>query len=413
LPDGAIAVTHYSAKICRRFRKLDGRRVASPVWYGRKREGPGRAWQYVKLYADRKSSERAWADLRTRAERLDAGVISVEGERLKLPLREIADAYHADLARQGRDANHVAISRTVIGRAARVSGWVGWRDLSVANVHKLVDDMAAAGATASYRNKVIARLKALAAWATPEGWANPLSKLRRVSERGAVRRRARRAATAAELSALLAIAGVPGYRVKAYALAAYAGLRRNEAAALTWDRVDADQGTVTVPWKQGDGADTIPLHPYVLSLLLPDGGAAPAEGRVLVAVPDLKTLVKDLKRAGVTFADARGQRLDYHALRHTFVTNLSRAGASSVTRRRLARHMHESVNDRYTHADLAEMREALGRVPWPRRAGPPCGHTAVNGSVPVSVFGGSIPADWTGKMTSVKLQLSGPDTQVD
>lgn len=185
----------FSIKICKRRRVRNGRVTTSKVWYGRKRANSGKAWTYVKLYRDRRASEIAWQDFRTRAERMDAGIISLESERLKLPLKEIIDAYHTDLRRQGRDSEHVKISKWMLDRAALLGNWSNWPDVNIANVHKLIDDMQEAGATASYRNKVIMRLKAFVRWALPEGWANPLSKLRRVSERGAVRNRARRAAS--------------------------------------------------------------------------------------------------------------------------------------------------------------------------------------------------------------------------
>lgn len=414
--NGGGIVTKYSLTISRRKRTRTGRRSLSRHWYGRKSHNDGRTWVWVKLYADRRSSEQAWFDLRTRAERLDSGVTSLEIERLELPLAEIFDAYHADLRRQGRDPRHIQISDWMLTRAAKLGGWVAWKHLTLANVHKLLDDMEAATGTASYRNKVIMRLKAFTRWATPEGWANPLAKLKRISERGAKRTRARRAATHAELSALL-MAPIPRYRRLAYALAAYNGLRRNEAAGLDAVDIDQDDQTVKVRWKMGEGYDTIPLHPYVVSLMELDGSTQVIAGHIIPAVPDIKTLKKDLAAAGVAFADKGGLRLDYHALRHTFATNLSRAGASSATRRRLMRHLHESVTDRYTHADIEEMAAALSKIPWPQKSGLRKGHTPP-AEPAFSAAAAGVPTafshqNWTGNMGVTTLSASGPDTQVD
>jgi hypothetical protein len=54
---------------------------------------------------------------------------------------------------------------------------------------------------------------------------------------------------------------------------------------------------------------------------------------VLSAVPDVRTLEADLERVGVAFRDERGRRLDFHALRHAFVSSLDQAGASQATKR--------------------------------------------------------------------------------
>ena len=87
--------------------------------------------------------------------------------------------------------------------------------------------------------------------------------------------------------------------------------------------------------------------------------------KVLPSVPDMKTMTKDLNKASVQLADESGRRLDYHALRHTFQTNLDRTGCSRATKKKLMRHAHEDVTDGYAHAELAEMLTALRRIPAP------------------------------------------------
>jgi hypothetical protein len=89
-------------------------------------------------------------------------------------------------------------------------------------------------------------------------------------------------------------------------------------------------------------------------------------------VPDIKTLKKDWKRAGVEFANDAGLRLDYHALRHTFSSALDRAGASRTTKKRLMRHLSGDVTDGYSHAELAEMAAVLNRIPSPQAVTSPC-----------------------------------------
>jgi uncharacterized protein DUF6876 len=74
--------------------------------------------------------------------------------------------------------------------------------------------------------------------------------------------------------------------------------------------------------------------------------------------------------AKVALTDLRGRRLDYHALRHTFETNLDRHGCSRATKKRLMRHADEDVTDGYAHKELAEMYTALCRIPSPETQSP-------------------------------------------
>lgn len=89
---------------------------------------------------------------------------------------------------------------------------------------------------------------------------------------------------------------------------------------------------------------------------------------VVRSAPDMKTMAKDLARAGLTLADDRGRRLDFHALRHTFSTNLDLAGCSRATKKKLMRHAPDDVTDGYTHAELSEMAAVLRRLPSPEAA---------------------------------------------
>jgi hypothetical protein len=72
-------------------------------------------------------------------------------------------------------------------------------------------------------------------------------------------------------------------------------------------------------------------------------------GRVFPrGIPSAKTLAKDLQACGLTVEDARGYRVDFHALRHTFANLLASAGVSELARVKLARHTGWKQTDRYT-----------------------------------------------------------------
>lgn len=46
----------------------------------------------------------------------------------------------------------------------------------------------------------------------------------------------------------------------------------------------------------------------------------------------------DLERAGLSYQDDNGAFADFHANRHTFMTNLGRTGVPLTTAQKLARH---------------------------------------------------------------------------
>jgi integrase len=75
-------------------------------------------------------------------------------------------------------------------------------------------------------------------------------------------------------------------------------------------------------------------------------------------------LRRDLKRACIAYADAAGRVVDFHALRHTFITSLARAGVHPLKAKELARHSTITLTmDVYSHVDANELRDALDSVP--------------------------------------------------
>jgi len=72
-------------------------------------------------------------------------------------------------------------------------------------------------------------------------------------------------------------------------------------------------------------------------------------------------LQQDLEAAGVAYIDNLGRVLDFHGLRHSFVTNLSHA--PSRVAQSLAQHKTSAMTDRYTHVRPNDERAALAILP--------------------------------------------------
>ena len=72
----------------------------------------------------------------------------------------------------------------------------------------------------------------------------------------------------------------------------------------------------------------------------------------------------DLERAGIPYRDEEGLFADFHANRHTFISNLSRAGVSLATAQKLARHSDPKLTaNRYTHLGLDVEARAIASLP--------------------------------------------------
>lgn len=77
-----------------------------------------------------------------------------------------------------------------------------------------------------------------------------------------------------------------------------------------------------------------------------------------------RVLRKDLQDARIAYRDDDGCVVDFHALRHTFITNLARGGVHPKVAQALARHSTITLTmDRYTHTVIGEQAEALRVLP--------------------------------------------------
>ena len=335
-----------------------------PEWYGRLQVSPKR-WLKVKLFTDLGISRRKLLELQRQADMRAEGFSTVEQERLKLPISELVAEYLASLRSRQLSAEHISITENMLNKAIACGEWRTFYDISAASVDRLLTVLATE--TVSYQNCYLKKIKAFVHWALPEGVTDPLRRLKRRRERGAKRNRARRALTGHEQQAFMAIwPTLPSYRRIAYALAMLNGLRRSNIKALTWGdvKLNATIPFVSLQQKMGDGHDFISLHPHVAALLEDITPGLPL-AKVVTAVPDIKTLKKELQRAGVEFVNSAGERADFHALRHTFATSLEATGCSRATKKRLMRHAAEDITDGYTHAELSEMLQSISRVPSP------------------------------------------------
>ena len=162
-----------------------------------------------------------------------------------------------------------------------------------------------------------------------------------------------------------------------YVMAMSTGLRASELASLTVEslQLEANPPTVTVQagYSKRRRLDVLPLPADILELarewiatkvsterLWPGNWAARRAGG--------KILQADLKVADIPYQDAKGLFADFHALRHTYITNLARNGVPLATAQKLARHSTPVLTaQRYTHIDLNDQKPAVDRLPLLQR----------------------------------------------
>lgn len=223
----------------------------------------------------------------------------------------------------------------------------------------------------------LAAVKQFTAWLVPERLtADPLVRLK-ISE-AADPVHERRALTIAEATALLeATAAAPERwgmtgpeRALLYRLALETGLRAGELRSLTRAsfNLDSDPPVVFLAGKftkNGDPA-TQPLNDDLVGPLkahlkdkLP---GAPAF--TIPKVHTVRMFKSDLKAAGIEYRDDSGRVADFHSLRHTFITNLARAGVHPSVAQELARHSSITLTmNHYTHTVLKDKALALAKLP--------------------------------------------------
>jgi integrase len=351
----------------------------SGIWYGKIREGsrPYQTWRVVPLFSDKTASERELQKLQALADRRAQGMITPETDAAAKPLADHVADYLASLKQSGVDSDHLRIVTWMTERLLELSGWKRVADLTADSLRMIVARVAAEGKATSYCNRFISRAKAFVHWmqANQRLTSDPFAGVKRGNVNRGKRTRSRRALVDEELKSLLAAA--PADRRRKYLFAALSGLRRGELGDLRWGDLRLKAPIPFVQLRQdqtkNQKADAIPLHPALLSELV---AMTPGEDddRVLGSMPDMKSMAKDLLAAGIArrddenkiiISDSRGRRADFHALRHTFKSNVDRVGCTQAVSDALTRHGDKTVADGYRHAELSEMLDALRQIPDP------------------------------------------------
>jgi integrase len=328
------------------------------------------------------------------------GLVKTDRVAVSKPLTEHLNDYIAALAAKGNTEKHVRLSKARIQRVFDGCGFKYWDDISASKVQAFLDGLRQgeedadgepeSGISAQTFNYYLGSLKAFARWMVKDrrAFTSPLSHLEILNTR-VDRRHERRPLTPAELRRLIQAAergeslfgrdraGVISWRMTGmdrgmlYRLAVETGLRAGELRSLTPASFDLNDDLPTVKvlaaYSKHRRDDTLPLvHStvYMLREYLQERELS----QPLFKLPrreELASMLRvDLEAAGIPYRDASNRVVDFHALRHTFITNLAQGGVHPKTAQALARHSTITLTmDRYSHSGRQDEARALSALP--------------------------------------------------
>jgi integrase len=337
--------------------------------------------------SDKRVAEQRLRDLVSELEQESAGIIPPKPLRdaAQKPLVDHLAEYIRDLEKLGRDGMYTYNVEKLVTRLVAECGWVFPKDATSDSFQEWRGKQTKAPKTL---NEYLASMYGLLNWMVDQKRlvANPLQDVKRVETCGR-EQRLRRASTPDELNRLLAVAGP---RRPAYLVAVFTGLRRAEMEQLVWGDVflDAPRPFFQIrasTTKNGRPA-VIWLHPDVVETLRairPPN--APPDAPVLPLMPSMYMLRKDLQAAGIPYKDALGRQADFHALRHTFGTNLSLAGVLPRVAMEAMRHSDIRLTMKtYTDATSLPTAAAIDSLPSLNTGAHNCAHKKCSQIVPAS-----------------------------
>ena len=150
------------------------------------------------------------------------------------------------------------------------------------------------------------------------------------------------------------------------AMAYWTGMRKGEIINLTWDKVDLKTRLIRLEasdTKEGQ-AKTVPISEEVFRILreLPSrfrGGHVFLYSGRPIEYSFLRAMKTACDGIGITWGRKEKGGFIFHDLRHTFITDMRRAGVARTVTMRITGHAIRDMNERYDTVDDSDMFEAI------------------------------------------------------
>ncbi len=360
--------------------------LARPKWYVKYRDAQGKLCRVAAGFD--KSAALAMAhEVERHVERERAGLVDPHEQEARRPLPEHLAEFEATLSARRRTPMHVQVTvsrvrRIIDGTRSHIA-----RDLRPAKVETFLGELRAEGLSAQSAQHYVRAVKEFTGWLVSDGrlGEDPLAPLRATFEVEADRRLVRRALSVDEATRLLdaaaasstVIARLTGKSREAlYLIAMRTGLRAGELASLTRASLDlaGSPATVTIAARSAKNRKTrvLPLHPDAADLLRAFVSGYPFDEAPLWpgrwGAHAARMVRADLEAAGIPL-EVGGQRLDFHALRHSCGTLAAQSGMHPRLAQELMRHSDINLTmGRYTHPQLLDLAAAIEKMPRLRPA---------------------------------------------
>ena len=365
-------------------KKGDCIRLLSAKWYGEYQDGDG-ITRRVPLSADKTAAQQMLAELVRKAELGKAGIRDPFEEHRRRPLAEHLADWEANLFANGRGENYVKLKLARVRAILDGCQFVFTSDLSADKLELFLarlrsDD----GLSIQTSNDYLQAVKQFTRWlADNDRLARPPFARVKGGNVKLDRRHDRRDLPPAELTKLLSVTraslssfrGLHGSdRFHLYLTACGTGFRAGELTVLPPKSfsLDADPPTVVLAAEHTKNKKPVvqPLPPEVVEALrgyLMDRPAGQPVWPGTWADRSADMLKADLAAAGIPY-EVEGPHgplfADFHALRHSFITMMERAGISPKTAQELARHSNIRLTmQRYTHKTLHDLAGAVDLLP--------------------------------------------------
>ena len=363
-------------------------KLETEAWYVRHKDASGK-WQRVKGYTDRDATAALGVRLDRQAARQREGLVDPFEEHGRRGLGEHIEDFRRHLESKNCTPKHIG---EVAGKLRRIVDGCKFKhiaDISASSVETFLTDLRTGGMSAQTSNHYLRACKSFTRWLVQDRRTgdNVLAHLPMLNVR-TDRRHDRRAITAAEFARLIesaesgpVIETVPGAdRAMLYILAAWTGYRRGELASLTLRSFDLDSDSPTVrvlaAYSKRRRQDSVPLHSVVVqrfrAWLASRGDVGPDAPlfalRTAGGWPRRTAMMMkmDLERVGLPYVDEDGLYADFHSNRHSFISNLGKAGASLQMAQKLARHSDPKLTANvYTHLQVDDQAAAIEALPAP------------------------------------------------
>ncbi|MDE2103285.1 MAG: site-specific integrase [Patescibacteria group bacterium] len=338
------------------------------VWYYKVKTADG-VWQRFTGFTDKRASQAKREQHQAQIDRGEAGLLDRFAPAKKRPLTDHLSDYLAYLSGLGR--NHVYIMTTG-QRLTKLFDACAWDRIS-----KICPDdfykwrASQVKMSSTTKNAYLSLIKTFCQWLVNNKRmaTNPLAGSARVENRGKLTR-VRRALDDQEIRSLLSVSGE--YKL-VYLLAVTTGLRRNELKALRWPDVHLDVDRpyllVRASTTKNHKMATIFLKAGAVELLKERRNQCDESDPVL-KVPSRHIFYRHLNAAKIKRVDPLGRVIDFHALRHTFITSLSRSGVQPRVAMALARHSQIDLTMKvYTDAGALGDMDGVENLPdWDKPA---------------------------------------------